>query len=69
MFGGFGELGLAGAVWEVATDANARKPVVVVVDLRDVGVAAARGSERERNVAFMVRVDGGVNDIVRQSNV
>jgi len=37
---GFGELGLAGAVWGVATDANARRPVV---DLRDVGVA--RSSE------------------------
>ena len=58
---GFGGLGLAGAVWEVAADANARRPVV---DLRDVGVVA-RSSERERSVAFMVRVDGGINDMVR----
>ena len=52
---GFLEPGLAGAAAsEVATDANARRPVVV--DLRDVGVVA-RSSERERSVGFMV---GGV---------
>ena len=51
---GFLELGLAGAAAsEVATDANARRPVVV--DLRDVGAAVvARSSERERSVGFMV---------------
>lgn len=48
---GFLEPGLAGAAAsEVATDANARRPVV---DLKDVEVVA-RSSERERSVGFMV---------------
>jgi hypothetical protein len=54
----------AGTVWEAVTDANVRRPVV---SLRDVKVA--RRNERERNVTFMAEVDVGMDDKVGESNV